>query len=267
MITPSEHRRAADALLNAQATRTPIAPLSETYPGLEISDAYEIQSLVIADQLAQGRVVRGYKVGLTSLAMQRQLGVDQPDSGLLLDDMYIEEGATVAASTYLSPKVEPEIAVVLRSPLKGPGVTVDDVAAATESLVGSIEVIDSRIRDWRITITDTIADNASSGGVVVGRTELALDAVDRLGLEVTVSINGEPAGSGTGADVLGDPLAAVAWLANTMGEQGLELPAGALVIPGSVCAAAAVRPGDHVVADFGPLGTVSVTFEGEADNG
>src|SRR5690606_11001885 len=106
----------------------------------------------------------------------------QPDSGLLLDDMYIEEGATVAASTYLSPKVEPEIAVVLRSPLKGPGVTVDDVIAATGSLVGSIEVIDSRIRDWRITITDTIADNASSGGVVVGRTELALDVVDRLGL-------------------------------------------------------------------------------------
>lgn len=264
MIVPSEHRLVADALREAQKTLKPIDPVSETYSTLDIDDAYAIQTLVIADRLDEGRVVRGYKVGLTSEAMQRHLGVDQPDFGVLLDNMYIEDGTVVAASDYVSPKIEPEIAVILRSPLQGPGITIADVENAVGTVIASLEVIDSRIRDWRITITDTIADNASSAAVVLGRTELPLTAIDRHALEVTLSVNGVKAGQGMGAAVMGDPLAAVAWLANTLGERGVELPAGALILPGSVCAAAAVAPRDHVVADFGPLGTVSVTFSQEA---
>lgn len=259
MIAPAEHRIVADALREAQISFTPLDPVSETYPALDIDDAYAIQTLLITDRINEGRVLRGYKVGLTSEAMQRQLGVDQPDFGALLDDMWIEDGAVVAAE-YLSPKVEPEMAVILRSPLTGPGVTVRDVEEAVGSVVASLEVIDSRIRDWRITIADTIADNASSAAVVLGGTELPLASVDRHALDVTLFINGEQVGRGTGDAVMGDPLAAVAWLANTLGERGVVLPAGAVILPGSVCAAAAVVPGDHVVADFGPLGTVSVTF-------
>lgn len=252
-------RAAAAALAQAESTRSPIAPLSETHPGLTIDDAYEIQTVRTAERLAEGRTIAGFKVGLTSAAMQKQLGVDQPDFGALFDDMAVASGA-VDVSGYIAPRIEPEIAVILDRPLQGPGIDVDDVIAATGTIAASLELIDSRVRDWKITIVDTIADNASSAGYIFGDTRLTLDEFDRIGTPVSMSVNGEEVGRGTGADVLGDPLRAVAWLANTLGERGVTIPAGAVVLPGSVCAAAFVSAGDVAVADFGPLGRIELSF-------
>ncbi|MFC5502496.1 2-keto-4-pentenoate hydratase [Lysinimonas soli] len=261
MLSPAEIRSAADALQGAYASAVPIAPLSRSFPGLDVEDAYAIQSLQVVDWARAGRAVRGYKVGLTSAAMQAQLGVDQPDYGFLLDGMYFPVGSTVDASRFISPRIEPEIAVVLASPLRGPGLTLTEVASAIGTVVGALEIIDSRIADWAITLPDTIADNASSAGVVVGETQLPLEAVDVVSLGVQFSINDQAAGQGTGAAVLGSPLNAVLWLANRLGELGVELAAGAVVLPGSVCAAAPIAAGDRVVADFGPLGTVGITVK------
>jgi 2-keto-4-pentenoate hydratase len=257
-------RSAADALRGAYATRQPIAPLSATYPGLGVEDAYAIQAAQVAAWESSRGAVRGYKVGLTSPAMQRQLGVDQPDYGFLFDDMYHPDGAVLDAAEFIAPRVEPEIAVVLGRDLTGPGLTADDVAGAVDRVVGALEIIDSRIAEWKITLVDTIADNASSAGLVLGETTSALADIDPVTLRVGITRNGEDVGSGSGEDVMGSPLNAVAWLANTLGGYGVTLRAGSVVLPGSVCAAVAVGAGDRIVADFGILGTVTVSFdEGE----
>lgn len=248
------------ALLAAYESRTPVEPLTSTAPQMTVEDAYAIQSAQVDAWAADGRVVRGYKVGLTSRAMQEMLGVDQPDYGYLVDGMYFDEGASVSRSRFIAPRVEPEISVILSHDLTGPGLSLRQVESAVGSVVGALEIIDSRIKDWRITLADTIADNASSGGVVVGRQEVDLAAVDVVALEVTLRKNGVDVSTGTGADVMGNPLEAVRWLANRLGELGVTLKAGALVIPGSVCAAVPVAAGDRIEADFGPLGTVSIRF-------
>ncbi|MFC6173439.1 2-keto-4-pentenoate hydratase [Subtercola frigoramans] len=250
----------ADQLAEAYVSGKPIDPLSETDPGLTIDDAYAIQAAQIRDWATSGRHVRGYKVGLTSLAMQRQLGVDQPDFGYLVDGMYHQPGSVVSIGSFIAPRIEPEIAFVLGADLSGPGVTVEEARRAVSSVVGALELIDSRIVDWRISLIDTIADNASSAGVVVGHTALPLESLDIEALAVTLAKNGEHAGSGTGAAVLGSPLNALVWLANTLGTYGVTLKAGSVVIPGSVCAAVPVGAGDTITADFGPLGSVSLSF-------
>lgn len=260
MIDDTQVRRAADALLAVYDTHETVPPLSETYPGLSVADAYAVQAAQIARWVADGREIWGYKVGLTSRAMQQQLGVDQPDYGYLVDGMRHDAGDTVAAAAFVAPRIEPEIAFVLGRELRGPGLTVDDARAAVESVVGALEIIDSRIADWRITLPDTIADNASSAGAVVGATRVPIDEVDVAALAVTLTRNGEQVGAGTGAAVMDSPLHALAWLANTLGGYGVTLAAGALVLPGSVCAAASVAAGDVVVADFGVLGTVDIRF-------
>lgn len=258
-MVPESIRDAAAALAQAEVTRVPIAPLSESHPAFTIDDAYAIQTARSAERLADGGIIAGFKVGLTSAAMQRQLGVDQPDFGTLFADMAVEAGA-VDLSPYIAPRIEPEIAIILERPLQGPGIDVDDVIAATGTVTAALELIDSRVRDWRITIVDTIADNASSAGYILGSTRLTLDEFDRVGTTVTMSVNGEQVGSGSGNDVLGDPLRAVAWLANTLGERGVTIPVGAVVLPGSVCGAAFVNPGDVAVADFGALGRLEISF-------
>lgn len=260
MLERSDIDTAADVLLGAYSSGVPSRPLTERYDALTVEDAYAIQSAQLESWRRGGREVCGYKVGLTSKAMQEQLGVDQPDYGFLLDGMYYDNGATVDASAFIAPKVEPEIAVYLGRALRGPGLTIDEVADAVESVVGSLELIDSRIADWRITLADTIADNASSAGVVAGTVTAPLAEVDVVALPVTLTINGEVVGAGDGSAVMGSPLNAVLWLANKLGELGVELQPGALVLPGSVCAAVAVSNGDSVLADFGPLGTVGIDF-------
>lgn len=249
--------RAAQDLLRVYETKQPIAPLRETIPQLTVADAYQIQTLQRSS--FPGTVV-GRKIGLTSAAMQQQLGVDSPDFGFFTDTMLHRDNAHLPVGDFIAPKVEPEFAYLLRKDLHGPGVTSDDVAEAIASVHAAVEVIDSRIRDWDIQLVDTVADNASCGAVVISEAPLPVDPRHLADVRCDLLIDGSVIGTGHGSDVLGDPLAPVAWLANVVSEHGERLEAGQWVLPGSFCAAAGVESGSEVRADFGELGGVSVTF-------
>ena len=255
---------AVKSLLSVYDGAEPIDPLTSRYPDLRLADAYAVQMAQVATWRDAGRQVKGQKVGLTSAAMQRQMGVDQPDYGHLFDDMFWLEYLPIPVSRFVQPRIEPEVAFVLKRPLRGPGVTAAEAAGAVDFVLPALEIIDSRIRDWAITIADTIADNASSGGVVLGSTPTALSDVDlRLG-GCVVHRNGELVATGAGGAVLGSPLTSLVWLANTVGVHGVVLEAGYVVLPGSVTAAIPVAAGDAVTARFAGLGSVTARFSGEA---
>lgn len=251
---------AAGVLLEAYASGIPVRPLTESLPGLTVQDAYAIQLAQVHRRLAGGAVVKGYKVGLTSAAMQRQLGVDQPDFGHLFDTMFLPEGVTADIGRFLQPKAEPEIAFVLGKPLRGPGVTVAEALAAVDFVLPALEIIDSRIAGWKITLPDTVADNASSGAAVLGSRPVRPDSLDLSLAGCLLYRNGRIEGTGAGGAVLGSPVNALAWLANTLGPLGVTLEAGHVILPGSVCAAIPFGPGDTVSAVFDRIGTVSITF-------
>jgi 2-keto-4-pentenoate hydratase len=250
----------ADALRDAERDRRPVAPVTEIWPGLDVDDAYAVQRANVQRRVAAGAVVRGHKVGLTARAMQEMLGVSQPDYGHLLDDMFVADGGATPAERYCAPRVEPEVAFVLDAPLDGRGCTVADVLRATAFVVPALEIIDSRIADWRIALADTIADNASSAGVVLGARTTAVDGLDLATLGVVLRRNGEIVETGAAGAVLGNPVLAVAWLANTLHGLGAVLDTGHVVLPGSCTRAVEVGPGDAVRADFDVLGGVSVEF-------
>ena len=252
--------KSAEALLGAYASRLPVAPLTAASPDLSATDAYAIQLAQVASWTADGAVVKGHKVGLTSAAMQRQLGVGQPDFGHLLDTMFLPEGIAADYGRLLQPKAEPEIALVLGRPLRGPGVTVAEALAAVDFVLPALEIIDSRIADWKITLPDTIADNASSGAVVLGSRPVRPESVDLALTGCLLYRNGRIEGTGAGGAVLGSPVNALIWLANTLGTLGVGLEAGHVVLPGSVCAAIPFEPGDTVSAAFDRIGSVSITF-------
>jgi 2-keto-4-pentenoate hydratase len=260
-VDDSTRAGAAQALLDAYGG-TPVPPLTETYPGMTVEDAYAVQHLQLERWKAAGRVVKGHKVGLTARVMQRQLGVDQPDYGQLLDTMILGDGATLSARDFLQPKAEPEIAFVLGRDLTGPGVTVVDAVRAVDHVLPALEVIDSRIADWRIGLADTIADNASSGAVVLGTRPVRLTDLDLRLTGCVLTVDGELRATGAGGAVLGSPINALVWLANTVGPRGVTLEAGQVVIPGSLTAAQAIRPGGVVSATFGGgLGAVTTRME------
>ena len=250
----------AAALREAELSRRPIEPPTDALPGLTIAESYAIQELNIRRRLAEGRVLCGRKIGLTSRAMQTLLGVDEPDFGALLDDMFVDDGESVAADTLIQPKAEAEVAFVLGEDLTGPGVTTIQALRAIESAVAAIEVVDSRIADWRITITDTIADNASSGRVVLGERLVPVHRLDLRLIGMGIWHNGELADSGAGVAALGNPVRCVAWLANTLGLLGGGLRAGDVVMSGALHRAFDVVSGDTVRAEFDRLGSVSVRF-------
>ncbi|MCZ0984786.1 2-keto-4-pentenoate hydratase [Streptomyces diastatochromogenes] len=254
---------AADALLGAYDTRVPIEPLVDTYADLTLADAYEIQLLQIRRRVADGARIKGHKVGLSSPAMQRQMGVDQPDYGHLLDDMFWLENAPVPASRFLQPRVEPEIAFVLKRSLAGPGVTVAEAAAAVDFVLPALELIDSRIREWRIGIVDTIADNASSGGVVLGSTRPGSPTSTCASPDARCTATANLVGTGASGAVLGSPLTSLVWLANTVGARGVVLEAGHVVLPGSITASVPVAAGDTVTAAYAGLGSVTARFTEE----
>ncbi|MEU0690545.1 2-keto-4-pentenoate hydratase [Streptomyces uncialis] len=262
MDTRIRERTAAE-LLGAYATRIPVRPLSQALPALGPADAYEIQRLQVDRWLADGARVKGHKVGITSAAMRRQLKVDQPDYGHLMDTMFHRDSAPIDAGLFLQPRIEPEFAFVLKRPLEGPGVTAAEAAAAVEYVLPALEIIDSRIEDWRITLADTIADNASSGGVVLGASPARLDAIDLASTPCLLYRNGGLTETGAGAAVLGNPLNALVWLANTLAPLGIGLEAGHVVLPGSLTAALPVAAGDIVTAAFPGLGTVTADFSQE----
>ncbi|WP_442599766.1 2-keto-4-pentenoate hydratase [Neobacillus sp. D3-1R] len=251
----------ASVLLEAEKSKQAISPLTQQYSDLNVEDAYQIQLEVIKKKLSEGRTIIGKKVGLTSTAMQKMLGVDEPDYGHLLDDMRVEDGGRVKVSDMLSPKVEAEIGFILKEDLKGPKVTFLDVLMATEYIVPTLEIIDSRIADWKIGLVDTVADNGSSAKVVVGTKLTKIDGLDLRSLGMVLYNNGELISTGAGAAALGHPAHAIAWLANKLNEFDMTLKAGELILPGALHAAVTVKEGDSFSAHFGPLGSVSVKFE------
>jgi 2-keto-4-pentenoate hydratase len=253
--------QAAERLHAAQVSSNPVPPLTETYPNLVVAQAYSVQRRNLARRLGAGRVLCGHKIGLTSAPMQRLLGVNEPDFGYVLDTMVLDDGAAVRRSAFCAPRVEPEVAFRLRAPLRGPGVTVADVMAATDAVAAALEIVDSRIADWRITLADTIADNASSGAVVLGEW-VALSEVPPLpDTTAALFLDDTLVEEGQGTAVMGDPAVAVAWLANALADYGTAIEAGQFVMSGSYTTAAFVEAGDRAAATITGLGAVSVSFE------
>jgi 2-keto-4-pentenoate hydratase len=261
-VTAAELDDLAGLLRRAEADRAPIAPLTELRgDGLDLASAYAVQDINTRLRLAAGERLAGRKVGLTSLPMQRQLGVDQPDFGVLFQSMLIPDGGTVAAGELIAPRAEAEIAFVLGKRLAGPDVTVADVRDAVSQVVLAIEVIDSRVADWRIKLADTVADNASSARVVVGP---AVDATPELlatlaDEAVELYVDDALAAEGRGAEVLGDPLEAVAWLARTLHPYGAGIEAGELVLAGAVHASLPLTPGTTLSVRSGRLPALTAT--------
>jgi len=248
----------AGSLEEAERKRTAIAPLSESQPELTMRDAYAVQRTWISRRLRMGERVIGWKVGLTSVAMQRLLGVHEPDFGHLLHGMLVEDSGSLRCADLIWPRVEPEIAFRLRKPLRGPGVTAADVLDATSELMPALEIVDSRIRDWKIQLVDTIADNASCGRFVLGSEGTKPGGFDLRLVGMNFFVNDELTSTATGAAVLGDPAAAVAWLCNTLAPLGESLAADQVIMPGSLVAAVDARPGALFRADFDRLGSVTV---------
>lgn len=253
----------AASLREAERSREPVGPLTEAVPDLTVEDAYRIQQINVHERKAAGELVRGRKVGLTSVAMQRQLGVEEPDFGAIFAEMVVEEGDAVPVSELIQPRIEAEIAFVMATELRGPGVSAADALGAVAGALPALEIIDSRVADWKITLPDTIADNASSARVVCGGRLTPVEEVEDLRLiGMALSRNGEVAATGAGAAVLGNPIRCVAWLANKLGEFGVPLRAGDLVLAGALHAALPVAAGDTVSAQFSELGTVTTRFGG-----
>ncbi|WP_232698299.1 2-keto-4-pentenoate hydratase [Brevibacillus daliensis] len=251
----------ATELLEAEESKQAILPLTGRYEELTVEDSYAIQLHVIEQKLKSGRTIIGKKVGLTSKAMQQMLGVNEPDYGHLLDDMKVEDSQTVSVDRFLSPRVEAEIGFVLKDDLVGPNVTFLDVLMATDYVLPTIEIIDSRIADWKIKLVDTVADNGSSAMVVVGDKKTSIAGLDLRTVGMNFFKNGQQIATGAGAAALGHPAHAVAWLANKLHEFGITLKAGEIILPGALSKAEDVCSGDTITADFGVLGTVSVEFK------
>lgn len=248
----------AKALYEARRTCTPIAPFTDIEPHLTMADGYAIQAELVPMLLADGDEVVGYKVGLTSLAMQRLIGVDSPDFGPVLASTRYADGGDVPMDRFIAPKMEAEITYVMGQRLQGPGVTLDDARRAVSGAAASMEIVDSRVEDWRVKLADTVADLASNGALVMPDSFVPADAFDSRLVGMVLSRNGEVIDTGAGAAALGDPLQVVAWLANVLGERGLALEPDHLVLTGALHAAVPFAAGDRFTAEFDRLGTVGV---------
>ncbi|MFC4025455.1 2-keto-4-pentenoate hydratase [Oceanobacillus longus] len=222
--------------------------------------AYQIQLAIIDYKKEKGAKVVGKKIGLTSKAMQDMLGVSTPDYGHLLDNMIYSEDTAISLDQFIQPKVEFEIGFVLKEQLKGPGVTIEDVIKATDYVVPAIEIIDSRIRDWKFKFEDTVADNGSSAGAIIGRDSIPLSEINLSEVKMSLYKNDEFIDSAYGSAVMGNPLEAVAWLANELGVYDISLNAGEIILAGALSKAIPIEDGDQFKAEFENLGTVSATF-------
>ena len=239
-------------------TRT-MPPLSVQFPDLTIDDAYKISREFLFHRTTSGEKVVGKKIGVTSPAVQEMLGVYQPDFGFMTDAMWQRNGI-VDTTTLIAPRAEAEIAFRLKDSLSGPGVTPEDVLRATESVIACFEIVDSRIENWDIKITDTVADNASCGVFVLSEEEVSPKGLDLAALKVVVEKNGEFLSEGLGSAVQGAPENAVAWLANTLGEYGIPLHGGEIVLSGSLVPLAPASTGDHFTMNIDGLGSAEVRF-------
>ncbi|MEV0853434.1 2-keto-4-pentenoate hydratase [Nocardia fluminea] len=260
MLTTGMRTELAAELARAELDRVAVSPIADRYPGIDVVDAYEVQLLNIRRRLDDGGKVVGHKVGLSSKAMQQMIGVDEPDYGHLLADMEVFEDVPVDTSKFLLPRVEVEVGFVLGADLPGEDCTEADVLAATVAYAPSIELIDSRITDWKIGLADTISDNASSAGWVLGTARVAPADIDITAIDAVLTRNGEVIAEGRSDAVLGDPVIAVAWLARKVAGFGVRLKAGDIVLPGSCTRAIDARPGDAFHAEFSGLGSVRLNF-------
>lgn len=264
-MTPQDVAQAAADLFAADQTGRQMGLLSRRHPDMTMDDAYAVQDALIAQKLASGRRKIGWKIGLTSRAMQDALKIETPDSGVLLDDMAFDTGSTVPAGRFIQPRIEAEIAFVMKAPLQG-DVTRADIIAATDFVCPSLEILDTRIlradpdTGQSRTIVDTISDNAANAGVVLGDTRLAPDR-DLRWLGAIVSRNGTVEETGLGAGVLNDPITSVLWLAQRMEQYGQQIEAGDIVLSGSFIRPVECPPGTQIDADFGHFGHVSIAFE------
>ena len=264
MQSATLHSELADELWEADRTAKPVAPLTDRHPDLVLDDAYAIQTINIDRRIAAGQRVIGRKVGLTSRPMQQMLGVDEPDFGVLTDEMIVEDGDLVDLTRLVQPRVEAELAFVMGEDLAGPGVSTARALAAIAGALPAIEIVDSRVADWKIKLVDTVSDNASSGLLVVGGRMRPVHELDLRLLGVAVYRNGELIDTGAGAAALGNPARCVAWLANKLGAFGAGLNAGDILLPGAVHKMQPVRPGDVWRCDFAHLGPVTARFSNGA---
>ena len=250
----------AAQLHNAELTRRTIPPLSEQVPGLSVADSYRIQQLNVSRRLRDGGVIAGHKVGLTSVAMQEQLGVDEPDYGVLFADMLVDDGQPIPVSGLIQPRVEAEVAFIMARELRGPGVTEADALEAIVGALPVIEVIDSRISAWKIGLTDTIADNASCAKVVRGEVVTPIAEIDLRTIGMILTVNGEVVSTAAGAAVLGNPIRGLVWLVNKLAEFGVSLQPGDLVLSGALHASVSVTEGMSVHAEFANIGGITAEF-------
>ncbi|MEH7255212.1 2-keto-4-pentenoate hydratase [Neobacillus niacini] len=254
-------QEAASRLLEAEETKNVIEPLTVSFPGITVDEAYYTQLEIIRRKVENGGIIVGKKIGATSKAIQNMFGVNQPDYGHLLAEMMYVEGDTISLDSYIQPKVEFEIAFILKKDLKGPNVSVLDVINATEYIVPAIEVIDSRIADWQIKFEDTVADNGSSASAIIGGKPTKLEGLDLTHIGMVAYRNGEMIDSGAGAAVLGNPLRSVAWLANSLGKYDVALKAGEIVLSGALTSAIEVKENDTFTAEFAHIGSVTASFK------
>ena len=251
----------------AEKARRQIRQLSQEFPDITIADAYAIQKAWIDIKVAQGRVVKGHKIGLTSKAMQSALNIDEPDSGVLLDDMFFADGGIVPSDRFIATRIEAELAFVMKHRLSGPGCTLFDVLNATDFVVPALEILDTRIErvdpETKATrkIFDTVADNAANAGIVLGGRPLRPVDADLRWIGALCYKNGQLEETGLAAGVLNNPATAVAWLANKIAARGLALEPGQVVLAGSFIRPIEARRGDTIQADYGPQGTVSCHFD------
>jgi 2-keto-4-pentenoate hydratase len=254
-----EHQDLALRIRNAYG-RVPIPPLRDGLDPLDAAGAYAVQHINTRHWVQAGRRIIGRKVGLTASAVQKQLGVDQPDFGVLFGDMQIEDGGILLASQTLQPKAEAEVAIVLKADLRSADCSIDDVLAATDYAITAIEIVDSRISDWKITLADTIADNGSSAFFVLGSQKMPLEGLDLYTCGMVMTIDDVVMSLGAGAACLGHPLRAAQWLARTLSKNGDYLRAGDLILTGALGPMVTLTPGTAISASVGGIGSVSFSF-------
>ena len=265
-MTPDQITAAAEMLFLAEKTGRQCGLLSIAYPDTTLDDAYAVQAALVARKRANGAKVIGWKIGLTSRAMQQALNITTPDSGVLLDDMLFADGATVPKGRFIQPRVEAEIAFVMKAPLQGRQVTRDEVTAATDYVAPSLEILDTRILrvdpatgKARI-ITDTVSDNAANAGIVLGLQRHPVDAFDLRWVGAIVQRDGVVEETGLGAGVLNDPVTGILWLVHRLADHGMGIAAGEVLLSGSFIRPIEAPPGSRFHADFGPFGRVSLNF-------
>lgn len=265
-MTPAEIEDAAARLFEAERERRQIRLLSLDFPRATMDDAYAVQAALVAKKIAAGGRPKGWKIGLTSKAMQSALAIDIPDSGVLFEDMFFDAGATVPAGRFIQPRLEAEIAFVMKAPLQGADISVENVLAATDYIAPALEILDTRIERFNAearqarTIFDTISDNAANAGIVVADRRIAPDSVDMRWMGAIVYRNGEVEETGLGAGVLDHPARGIAWLAGRLHQYGMGIAAGEVVLSGSFVRPVEGRHGDSIVADFGAHGTIALHF-------